>query len=286
MFARTASLPAVLLLCSSCADTGDDDVARVSLELTATPNADLDARVTIERIELQGATNSTVVLREEPVTVDLTDLASETSELVRQQTVPPGHYHELRIVLSGGYLQVAGEGLFATPDYPEVPAGAEVAGHLQMPSLGQSGLKVKLAEPAFFEVAQNIVMLRFDVAESFGHGTGANKWVMHPVIHGADIINTAELIVNLDARLQVVSDMDLTLRVVDATGNLEARAPFLASVDPGLFRASLDGLLPEQGPYQLAIESSGALAENVALPSNVALEAGKTMEIDVTASAP
>src|SRR5262245_60249386 len=165
MFTRTASLPAVLLLCSSCADTGDDDVARVSLELSATPSAELDARVTIERIELQGATNSTVVLREEPVTVDLADLARETSELVREQTVPPGHYHELRIVLSGGYLQVAGEGLFATPDYPEVPAGAAVAGDLQMPSLGQSGLKVKLAEPAFFEVAQNIVMLRFDVAE-------------------------------------------------------------------------------------------------------------------------
>ena len=76
----------------------------------------------------------------------------------------------------------------SSADYEGLPAGAHVDGELQMPSFGQSGLKVVMADGLNISGDQKVLLVDFDVAQSFGHVAGqSGAWVMHPVITGADL---------------------------------------------------------------------------------------------------
>lgn len=166
-----------------------------SLLLTDAPGDVVAAVVTIDRIYLQPAEEGDagrIVLREEDVTTDLLTLVSSTQELIAGEAIPVGSYGQLRFVLSGAYLEVDnGDGstsIYASsPSYAGLPAGAAVAGTLVMPSLAQSGLKVKLPGDALVIAEDESVTLvvDFDVAQSFGKEAGASgRWVMSPVLTG------------------------------------------------------------------------------------------------------
>jgi hypothetical protein len=60
---------------------------------------------------------------------------------------------------------------------------------LTCPSCTDSGIKVLLpGEVANLEAGSHLIILDFNVAESFGHPTGdPTHWVMHPVITGAEL---------------------------------------------------------------------------------------------------
>jgi hypothetical protein len=76
--------------------------------------------------------------------------------------------------------------VYATDGYDATQCGGEATGPLQAPSWAQSGLKVTMADNALVLTgAEKIVMVDFDVSQSFGHE--ANGWVMHPVVTGADV---------------------------------------------------------------------------------------------------
>ncbi|HEX5387376.1 MAG TPA: DUF4382 domain-containing protein [Gemmatimonadales bacterium] len=155
------------------------------------------AGVTIAEIYLQGQGGRTV-LRSTPATVDLCDLANETLGLVNEAPVPAGTYTELRLVITGGFVQVGGQ-VFATSGYT-LPQGVPAAtGTLQMPSYGSSGLKVDFAGgPVTIGTDQKVYALDFDVAESFGKDAGASgQWVMNPIIKSADISFTGSVEVDL-----------------------------------------------------------------------------------------
>lgn len=150
--------------------------------------------VTLESISLQptdgGDDAGAVVLYDQPVNVDLMTLNAATRSLVDNAFVPAGPYSELRFVISGGFIEVAGVGVFASPGYAAVPPGTPLVGELRMPSFASSGLKVTLpnGELDLASGADHVVGVDFDVSQSFGLDAGSSgAWVMHPVIHATDV---------------------------------------------------------------------------------------------------
>ncbi|MBN8466989.1 DUF4382 domain-containing protein [Corallococcus exiguus] len=199
-----------LLFLAACGDSN----ARVTLKLTDAPGDGIEkAVVTISKVYLKGSVEGEdgkgdVVLLSEPVTTDLLTLANDTADLVKDAEVPPGTYKELRFVITGGYIQVKQDGasrIFATSaSYEGLPEGAQVDGDLQMPSASSSGLKVKFDKDADVTITsdddQKVILVDFDVAQSFGKEAGnSGKWVMRPIIKGADMQFSGNVEVTLEA---------------------------------------------------------------------------------------
>lgn len=170
---------------------------QVTVLLKDAPGDVRAAVVTISEVSLVGD-GGAVVLRDTPVTTDLLTLASDVATLVDAATVPAGSYGQLRFVISGGYLDVGGTIYASAPGYEGLPAGATVGGELQMPSYGKSGLKIVLPDGGMVVSGDpQTWVVDFDVAQSFGHVTGADKWVMHPVIKATALQQTGTVVVTL-----------------------------------------------------------------------------------------
>lgn len=187
---------ALTLLALACDGSTAPQTGRLSLLLTDAPGDVVTAVVTIDRIYLQpseDADGDRIILREEDVTTDLLTLVDDTQSLVGDAEIPVGDYTQLRFVISGAYIEVEQEGgstaIYASaPDYAGLPAGAVVAGSLQMPSFASSGLKVKLpADVLVIGDDESVTLLvDFDVSQSFGKAAGASgNWVMTPVLTGS-----------------------------------------------------------------------------------------------------
>ena len=184
---------AALLALASCSDsTSPAKRVNLSVLLTDAPGDVHSAVVTISSVYLQGGPGGRTVLVDSLFTTDLLTLANTTADLVKDVSVPAGSYGELRIVIDGGYIEVEGEGgstsIYASsPGYEGLPDDATPDGTLVMPSLAQSGLKVKFPGDAriVLDGEEAVLLVDFDVSESFGRQAGASgSWVMHPVILG------------------------------------------------------------------------------------------------------
>jgi hypothetical protein len=190
---------AAVLAVSGCGDSQAPGTARFSVKLTDAAGPFKTAKVTIAAVYLQGSGGKTT-LSSAPTTVNLLDLQNATLDLVKDAEVPTGSYTELRLVVTGGYVELQDGSIYASsPDYAGLPAGATVTGQLRMPSFAQSGIKVTLPGTAL-EVTgpQKIVLIDFDVSQSFGQDAGnSGAWVMHPVIKGAEIEATGTVSVAL-----------------------------------------------------------------------------------------
>jgi hypothetical protein len=256
---------------------------RVTVRLTDAAGDIKAAVVTISEVNLQGA-NGKVVLSDDAVTTDLIDLANSTAVLVDAEPVPAGTYTELRFVISGGYIEVenadGSTSIYASsPSYAGLPPGAVVTGDLQMPSLGQSGLKVSFPATDLEITEDQDLLVDFDVSQSFGHQAGnSGKWVMHPVIKGAQFTTAATVVVtlklNTGVTLPVPPSGAVTLAAFEATLNGET----VAFTDPdgdGTFEARFRFLLP--GTYALTVQppTGIAITTNFTLPVNVTLVAGE-----------
>jgi hypothetical protein len=187
-----------LLLASAygCGDSAGPGSTRLSILLKDAPAEVTSAVVTISQIYLQGQ-GGRVVLSDQATTTDLLTLANDTQTLVQDATVPSGTYSQLRFVITGAYLEVLDDpacdpaqttcstSIYATESYT-TPKPA--AGVLQTPSFDQSGLKVKLPGGALrLSGDEKVLLVDFDVAESFGHEAGGSgQWVMQPVITATD----------------------------------------------------------------------------------------------------
>jgi hypothetical protein len=199
-FVRAVPLAAALLITAASCDgatglrTGD-----ITLQLTDAPGDIVRAVVTIDRIYLQGGSDSTsdvgrVTLRNDDITVDLLTLVDSLHPLITELEVPAQQYHQLRIVVSGAFIEVESTGggteIYASsPSYEGLPAGAVVTGELMLPSWSSSGLKVTLPNDAVTVGADGLLVLivDFDVAQSFTFDVGGGgKWVLSPVIHASE----------------------------------------------------------------------------------------------------
>jgi hypothetical protein len=201
----TAVLALATISCGGDSPMGTGP-GKMTVLLTDAPGDFVKAVVTISSIYVQpgDGQNGRVELLSTPVTTDLLTLANSTSELVKDATLPAGSYSQLRFVITGGYVEVDdGDGttsIYASsPDYEGLPAGAQVAGSLQMPSYAQSGLKVNLPGGGVSVAGdQKIVLVDFDVSRSFGQAAGSSgQWVMSPVLVATDFSTTSTLHVTL-----------------------------------------------------------------------------------------
>lgn len=295
----TAFLGAAALALASCGDSsGPSGESRLSLLLTDAPGDVLAAVVTIEEIYLQGE-DGRVVLRDDPVTTNLLELANDTYLLVDDAPVPAGTYGQLRFVVSGGYVEVEQDGGSAfyasSPDYEGLPDGATVSGELRMPSFGQSGFKVTVPEGLLeFDGDDRILLVDFDVAESFGHQAGnSGAWVMHPVVKATDVIFaasiTAELRLGDGVTLPQVNGQDVTLAqakavLKDPNGNehpLDLSDPDL----DGTFSAGWHFLFP--GDYEVTFVPPDGLTftTDPASPVAVTLAEGESAVVAAVVTA-
>lgn len=190
--ALTRAFLATIVL-AGCDSTGSNGSGHVSLLLTDAPGDVVAAVVTISAVHLQGD-HGDVVLLNTPFTTDLLDLAGTTTTLAADIDVENGRYRELRFIVTGGYVEVDnGDGTTSfyasSPNYAGLPPGAIVAGNLQMPSFGSSGLKVKLpGDLVVVEGDDHVFLVDFDASQSFGHLAGNSAmWVMHPVIQATEL---------------------------------------------------------------------------------------------------
>ena len=186
-------LAVALAALAGCGDgAGPGGTTAVSLKLTDAPGDVQHAYVTITEINLTGD-DGKVVLRDTPYSADLLTLAGTTADLVSDADVPSGTYAQLRFVISGACIAVenesGGSDIYTTNGYDPAPCGGPATGTLQAPSYAESGLKVVLDEGALTIVGpQKILLVDFDVEQSFGHVAGqSGKWVMHPVVTGGEI---------------------------------------------------------------------------------------------------
>lgn len=176
---------------SGCADPNGS--GRVTLLLTDAPGDVVTAVVTVSAVTLVGD-NGNVTLLDAPFTTNLIELAGTTDALAANVAVENGRFHELRFIITGGYIEVDnGDGttsIYASsPTYDGLPPAASVTGSLQMPSFGTSGLKVKVPGNVLVVDDNNhVILVDFDAAQSFGQlAGGSGQWVMHPVIVASEV---------------------------------------------------------------------------------------------------
>ncbi|HEU4629254.1 MAG TPA: DUF4382 domain-containing protein [Gemmatimonadaceae bacterium] len=297
--ATTAIAASTLLPLAGCGDgptTGGSGDARLSLLLTDAPGDFGAAVVTVSEIYLQGS-EGRVTLMSTPVTTDLLTLANATAELVQDAAVPAGTYSELRFVVTGGYVEVEQEdgsaAIYASSaDYEGLPAGAEVAGTLRMPSFAQSGLKVKLPDGGLTLASeQKVLLVDFDVAQSFGHAAGnSGAWVMSPVLTATEVQASAGLTVSVgtDAAVAlptiggtVLALTDLKVALSNAEGAHE-ELPLTDADGDGTFEAQFRYVLPGAWTVDLVAPAGVTLTTTETRPAPVTLTAGAESTTSLT----
>jgi uncharacterized protein DUF4382 len=290
-------LPCLVVSVLAACEGGGGADGRMSILLTDAPSGDVQsAVVTISEVYLQAddemqGEEGRVVLRDTPVTTDLVTLANDVKPIVEDAVVPSGEYAQLRFVIDGAAIVVVDDvgatHLFATAGYASVPPGMPVEGVLRTPSFDTSGLKVALPEDdRIVEGDQHVLLADFDVAESFGHDTGGDAWVMHPVIHATDLSLTASLDVRMNLAPGVGPAQGFQARLRDSAGNFEGDLPLVDPDGDGVYEASFEFLDPAQGPYSVEILGPANVAFRIepAPQTSIALESGRvaTLSFQIT----
>jgi hypothetical protein len=283
---KLAILALALMVPLTACDTGADPAfGSVSILLTDAPGELSEAWVTITDIYLQGHAGESdppagrvYLLQDGDATHELLSLASTVAELVKDEIVPTGTYGQLRVVMSGGCV-IADDVVYASSDSYEECGARE--GTLQMPSFAQTGAKV-LLHGLTVTGGQKVVLLDFNVARSFAAGE-SGKYVLTPVIHGADLGLTAGVEVTLSA-----GDVDLPegITLADFSATLapedgDDKTAAFEEID-GVFRVAFQYLIPETGPFQVVLDIPEGVDAGVspASPQVVDPASGQTATIE------
>jgi hypothetical protein len=264
---RLSLAASLALLAAGC--TGQQ-TGKVTVLLKDAPADVTAAVVTISEIDLVGSGGVTV-LSTTPITTDLLSLANDTATLVDGVEVPVGTYTQLRFVITGGYLEAGGVLYASSPTYEGLPdTETAVGGTLRMPSYAQSGLKIDLpAGAATVGTGTTIVLVDFDVSQSFGHEAGGSgAWVMHPVAKATAFELAGKVDVTLKLGTGVVLPGTATLAgfkavLTPAAGGGSTTLP-LTSTDATNYSASFKYLFP--GEYSLDFAKPSAVNAFVTAP--------------------
>ena len=303
MYRKLFGVLAVAATLAGCdqGPSGPNQAGTLSVLLTDAPGDFKKAVVTIDQVYLQAGEGEEdgagrVVLMNTPATVNLLDLRNVATNLVKDATVPGGTYSQLRLVISGGYIEVEQEDgstkvYASSPEYAQAQ-GVTASGSLQMPSYAQSGLKIDLPGGAVsVDGDQQILLLDFNVAESFGRRAGGSgMWVMTPVIKASDLTLTSAVEFSLRTAEGV------TLPSVAGTG--VTLANFGASLDKsgdvlvenfqdvnGTFQVTFRFLTPGTYPVSF-VEPQGVNATlDSAFPASVTTTSGVTFRQAFTITA-
>jgi len=270
--------------------------AGLTLLLRDAPGDFVAAVVTISEIYFQG-NSGRVVLLDEPFTTDLLTLQNAYATVVQGVLVPPGSYSQLRAVVTGAYVEVesaAGTRIFASsPDYPGLPAGVPIDGELHMPSWGSSGFKIEMPEGRL-EVGegQTIVLIDFDVRESFGHEAGrSGRWIMRPKVTATDVTFGGNLLARLQlgagVTLPAINGQPITLgafaaRLTPSGGGATTQVVPTDGNSDGIFEALFTGLVPGAYTLDFAAPAGLIVTWDPVLPRTVTVASNQTTTETIT----
>lgn len=252
------------------------DTSNLSLQLTDQPSPDLQrAWVEITEIELQGTAGSTVLMDQSTDLIELTQLVDRTEELVSDVAVSSGEYSQLRIVIGAAAVE-AGDKLYSHGGAAgELGMGKD--GDLQCPSCTETGIKVNLPDGSLtLETESKIILLDFDVAQSYGRQAGASgMWVLNPLIRTSEIGVTGTVAGTVGA----ADGVTFPTCGGDGTG-VEDFVPELQ--DPASGDVVASGDVAPDGSY--AIQFLNPAEYDTGYSSQVSFENGDVMDFDATAS--
>lgn len=285
------SLAAAVAL-GACDDSSTGaETGSMTLMITDAPGDFLEAIVTIERVELlrsdegdggegaddQNENGGRIVLLDEAWTGNLLELSNDVADLTDEITIPGGSYSQLRFIISGGCIEVEtedGSDVYASSGYTECGAAD---GSLQLTSLPQSGLKVNLPGGFRIDGDHRIVLVDFDVSESFGHAAGnSGQWVMHPVIRATDVVLSGDLGVSLIVADSVELPGTLTADSFAIRLDDEPAVPVIDGV------ASFDFLVPGTYSVNIVTPEGVTVTTNPSLPLDVDIDSAEDAVIDIT----
>jgi hypothetical protein len=288
MLKRGLVLLVGLFALGACDSTDPEGETRLSILLTDAVGDVSQAVVTIESIELVGGPGGLLTLEDEqlPWTGDLTTLANDFTTLVDEALVPSGTYGQLRLILAsdaciGVETEGPGDDVFDTPNAPGA-LGAEYcdgvpAGSLQMPSLAETGIKVVFQGAINVTGDQQVLLLDFNVAESYGMLAGdSGTWVMNPVVHGVEFDLTGSLVLTVLDPEDLLGAGGLTFESL--TAELDGESMPLAADGTVTFT------LQEPGPVTLDL-TGATLTTDPALPMDVTIVSGQEASETVTITA-
>ena len=278
---RTLIALAAVLALGAC-DSGDPDgPGSLSILLTDAAGDVEQAIVTIERIEIVGGSGGPQELMDTPWTGDLTELTNEFVPLVDGYVLPQGNYSQLRLVVSEACIAVEAEDgpneVYASSGAFAEECDGTLTGDLQMPSLSQTGIKV-VFQGAISVDDQTIVLIDFDVEESFGKlAGGSGQWVMNPTIHGVEI--TFSGTVNLTVELADGVTLPDPPRFEDFTASLSGEE--LALETDGT--ASFLYVVPDDYELDLLPPDGWTITTTpTPLPLDLTLESGEVENVTIT----
>ena len=157
-----------------CDALQSDGGGRLRVELTDAPLDDvMEARVTIERLELLGDDGDVITLSDDDMEFNLLELRNGLTAELADVEVPEGDYSQLRILIDEEATLVFSDG------------SEEI---LKVPSGSQTGIKVLF--PSFTISSENDVVLTvdFDAARSFVQSGGSGKYIFKPVLKAEKIV--------------------------------------------------------------------------------------------------
>lgn len=278
---RTLYLLAAVVALGACGSSEPDGPGSMSILLTDAPGDVEQAIVTIERIEIVGGSGGPRVLTDTPWTGDLTELTNDFVTIVDGAVLPQGNYSQLRLIISEACIAVESDGgpdeVYASPG-TSLECDGTLAGDLQMPSFQQTGIKVIFQGAIEVGSDQMIVLIDFDVEESFGkQAGGSGQWVMNPTIHGVEITFSGS--VNLTVELAGGVTLPDPPTFEDFTASLSGEDLALESDGTASF------LFVVPGPYQLdLIPPTGwtITTTPTPLPIDLTLESGEVENVAIT----
>jgi len=214
---RIAPLWLLSLLAVGCSDGTGSQTALVSLALTDNPGNVQRVWVELGEIYLQGGGEQgrVTLLSQEDASglglIEITELVGTTLDLVSDVEIGAGNYGQLRFVIEGAVLETEEGGVYTLN--ATHPDGFAATGSLTCPSCTQTGIKVLLpGEVANLEAGAHLIVLDFDVSQSFGHPTGQpTAWVMSPVIRGAEVGFTGTVSGTVDVERDTNGDPLVTI---------------------------------------------------------------------------
>lgn len=245
---------ALMLPLAACDDsTSVAEPGTMTLLLTDAPGDFGQAVVVIQSIELVGE-GEPVMLREGADTTDLLTLSDDVEEMVADATVPGGTYGQVRFIIPEACITVEQDTdpktfLVYSSDEAFTECGTR-DGDLQLPSFEETGIKVTLpAGASDVDGDQHVVVLDFNVEESFGQQAGASgMWVMTPVIKADELEFTG----SLTATLTAAEGVDPALLGDFQAHFGETPVAFTDEDEDGTFEAEFLYMLPDD--YQVYVE--------------------------------
>lgn len=286
MLRRTLLSLLTVVAITACDSTEPEGTTRLSVLLTDAEGDVTQAEVKIDRLELVGGSGGPLLLDDSGWMGDLTDLTNEFVDLVEDVVIPNGNYSQLRVVISEACIGVDAEGVdddvYESQGAAEVACEGDEAGELHMPSLSQTGIKVIFQGPIQVAGGQKILLIDFDVAESFGkEAGGSERWVMNPTIHGVELEFSSSVNLTVELRTGVTLDGKTFEDFMAVLGLGSVPQALVTDGDVG--RTSFQFVVPDDYDLDLTPPGGYEMTTTPSLPiENLTVDPGQVENVTIT----